>query len=69
MIRNGNDKYIGMEAEVLVEGCDDRTPPMAFGKMTNFRMVYFPGTADMIGQFKRVRITRVQNNSLIGELI
>jgi len=69
LIRKGNDKYIGMEAEVLVEGCDDRTQPMAFGKMTNFRMVYFPGTADMIGQFKQVRITNVQNNSLIGELI
>lgn len=70
IIKEKNLKRIGERTEVLVEGCDRReTAPMAFGKTTNFSMVYFPGEADIMGQYKQVEITGVNNNSLIGKEI
>lgn len=69
-LKVGNQKYIGQEGTVLVEGCDRREKaPMAYGKLTNFKMVYFPGDAGLIGSMRHVRITGIQNNSLIGELV
>lgn len=69
-LKVGNQKYIGQEGTVLVEGCDRREKaPMAYGKLTNFKMVYFPGDAGLIGSMHHVRITGIQNNSLIGELV
>ena len=41
---------------------------MAFGKLTNFKMVYFPGGEELIGSMQNVKITGTQNNSLIGVL-
>ena len=69
-LKVGNRKYIGQEGTVLVEGCDRREKaPMAYGKLTNFKMVYFPDDAGLIGSMRHVRITGIQNNSLIGELV
>ena len=69
-LKVGNRKYIGQEGTVLVEGCDRREKaPMAYGKLTNFKMVYFPGDAGLIGSMRHVRITGIQNTSLIGELV
>lgn len=69
-LKVGNRKYIGQEGTVLVEGCDRREKaPMAYGKLTNFKMIYFPGDAGLIGSMRHVRITGIQNNSLIGELV
>jgi len=69
-LQAGNaQKHVGTSGMVLVEGCDNRgNTPMAYGKLTNFKMVYFPGTAELIGKMCRVNITDTQNNSLIGEL-
>ncbi|MEG1547706.1 MAG: tRNA (N6-isopentenyl adenosine(37)-C2)-methylthiotransferase MiaB [Clostridia bacterium] len=69
LLHEGNHKYMGTTGEVLIEGCDQRNVPMAFGKLPNFKMVYFPGEDAMIGSIKAVKITDVQHNSLIGELI
>ena len=68
-LQTSNKKYIGQSGTVLVEGCDQREgAPVAFGKLTNFKMVYFPGGADLIGKMRRVQITGTQNNSLTGTL-
>ncbi|MDR0840906.1 MAG: tRNA (N6-isopentenyl adenosine(37)-C2)-methylthiotransferase MiaB [Christensenellaceae bacterium] len=69
ILQRNNPKYVGQSGEVLVEGCDMRTTPMAYGKLTNFKMVYFPGGEEWIGTLQRVKIIGVQNNSLIGERI
>ncbi len=69
VLRNGNMKYIGTYGEVLVEGCDHRSEPMAYGKLSNFKMVYFPGDDSLVGSMRNVKITGSQNNSLIGELV
>ena len=68
-LKRGNDKYIGKEGVVLVEGCDRRGEPMAFGKLPSFKMVYFPGDESLIGTMQNVRITGTAKNSLMGELI
>lgn len=68
-LRAGNEKYMGMEGEVLVEGCDHRGETLAYGKLPCFKMVYFKGDESLIGRLCRVRITGVAKNSLAGELI
>lgn len=66
-LQNGNLKYIGTEGVVLVEGCDTRTEEkQAFGKLSNFKMVYFKGDESLIGKTVKVKITNAKNNSLIG---
>lgn len=69
VLREGNKKFIGAIGEVLVEGCDHREADMAFGKLSNFKMVYFPGGDELIGRLCTVRITANKSNSLIGEMI
>lgn len=62
-----NAKYIGKSGEVLVEGSGTRDGiSYAFGKLSNFKMVYFPGEADLIGHFVKVEINDIRNNSLYG---
>ncbi|NLB62349.1 MAG: tRNA (N6-isopentenyl adenosine(37)-C2)-methylthiotransferase MiaB [Clostridiales bacterium] len=69
IITTNNQKHIGTIGEVFVEGVDMRDKPMAFGKLSNFKMVYFPGDKDLIGQFLNVKITKTKHNSLFGELL
>jgi len=67
--RASNQRYVGYIGEVLVEGCDMRQEPMAYGKLSNFKMVYFPGNPDMIGDYCTIKVDKTQNNSLIGHRI
>ena len=65
-----NEKYIGHEGEVLVEGYDERgDETMLYGKYQNFKMVYFPGKPEQLNQYVNVRVLRTGKNSLIGEQI
>jgi len=41
---------------------------VCYGKFSNFKMVYFSGTPEQIGQYVPVRITNVRKNSLYGKL-
>lgn len=68
-LRAGNARYIGAVGEVLVEGCDTRSEPRAFGKLPSFKMVYFPGGNELKGKLVRVKIKDTASNSLIGERI
>ncbi|MBO4848719.1 MAG: tRNA (N6-isopentenyl adenosine(37)-C2)-methylthiotransferase MiaB [Clostridia bacterium] len=64
-----NDKYIGREGEILIEGRDMRGEPMMFGKLGSLKMVYVRGDESMIGRYYNVRITGTRFNSLVGEII
>lgn len=68
-VNGANDKYIGVEGEILIEGCDRRGEPMMFGKLPSLKMVYVKGDESMIGNYYKVRITGTRFNSLVGELI
>jgi tRNA-2-methylthio-N6-dimethylallyladenosine synthase len=65
--RENNEKYIGVTGIVHVEDCDQRNEPVCYGKFSNFKMVYFPGSPDLIGKYVPVTITNVRKNSLYGK--
>ena len=67
-IDENNEKYIGFNGRVLIEGCDDKEQPVAFGKFSNFKMVYFPGDRDLVGSYRTVTVTEIRKNSLFGRL-
>lgn len=67
--RENNEKYVGAEGIVHVEDCDTRGEPLCYGKFSNFKMVYFPGGPELIGNYVSVRVKSVRKNSLMGEKI
>ncbi len=64
-----NEKYIGFEGEILVEGVDRRGEPLLFGKLSNFKMVYVEGSEELIGSLVRVKVDGYRFNSLFGHII
>ncbi len=65
-----NEKYIGHIGEVLVEGFDCRGDgTMLYGKFQNFKMAFFPGDAAYLNQYVTVKVTTINKNSLLGEMI
>jgi len=65
--REIGDSFLGTIQPVLVEGEGKRTGQVS-GRMDSGRIVNFPGQPDLIGQFVDVRIVKVYQNSLLGEL-
>jgi len=65
--RENNEKYVGVTGIVHVEDCDEKHEPVCYGKFSNFKMVYFPGSPELIGQYVPVTITNVRKNSLYGK--
>lgn len=69
MTEQNNRKYIHVTGEVLVEGAGQRDgSDIAFGKLSNFKMVYFPGDARLIGRYAEVCVQSIKGNSLFGVL-
>ena len=68
-IPSNNDKYIGFEGEILVDGVDHRGDPLLFGKLSNFKMVYVEGDEKLIGTFVPVKVDGYRFNSLFGHII
>lgn len=66
--RENNEKYVGLSGVVHVEDCDQKSDPVCYGKFSNFKMVYFPGGPERIGQYIPVRVTGVRKNSLMGKM-
>lgn len=64
-----NEKYIGYEGEILVEGVDHRGEPLLFGKLSNFKMVYVEGSEELVGEFVRVKVDGFRFNSLFGHIV
>ncbi|PLX88618.1 MAG: tRNA (N6-isopentenyl adenosine(37)-C2)-methylthiotransferase MiaB [Desulfuromonas sp.] len=70
--KNSDDIWrsdLGRELEVLVEGESKQGDGQVFGRTTWNRIVNFTGSADLIGQLVKVRITKVFRNSNLGELL
>lgn len=68
-IPSNNQKYIGYEGEILVEGVDHRGEPLLFGKLSNFKMVYVEGNESLIGKLIRVKVDGYRFNSLFGHIV
>lgn len=70
LLKKGNLRYIGTCGTVLVEGYDCRDgAAQAFGKLPNFKMVYFPGDESLVGQLVHVHIVGTKHNSLIAKRV
>lgn len=64
----GNEKYIGFEGDILIEGVDHRAEPLLFGKLSNFKMVYVQGDEKLIGTMVHVKVDGLRFNSLFGHI-
>ena len=62
-------KMVGAEQVILVERPATKNPQELCGRTENNRLVNFPGSHSLIGEFVTVRITQALTNSLRGELI
>ena len=65
----GNEKYIGYEGEILIEGVDRRGDPLLFGKLSNFKMVYVEGDEKLVGSLVNVKVDGLRFNSLFGHIV
>jgi tRNA-2-methylthio-N6-dimethylallyladenosine synthase len=64
-----HDQALGSEVEVLVDSTSRRRGWEVSGRTSGNTVVNFPGGADLVGSFVRVRITRSGPNSLAGALV
>ena len=64
----GNEKYIGFEGDILIEGVDHRAEPLLFGKLSNFKMVYVQGDEKRIGTMVHIKVDGLRFNSLFGHI-
>jgi len=60
---------LGTVQRVLVDRASRNNPADMAGRTENNRVVNFPGSSELIGQFANVTITEVRPNSLRGELV
>lgn len=64
-----NQRDIGKEFEVLVEGFSKRSNEQFYGRTSGYKTVVFPRSGRRIGEFIRVRITSCSAATLIGEVV
>lgn len=64
-----NEKLLGTEAEVLVEGLSRNSMSTFAGRTRTNKIVNFRGTNNLIGKTIKVRIKKIQTWSLEGEII
>ena len=64
-----NQRDIGQEYEVLVEGFSKRSKEQLFGRTSQNKVVIFPREGRHIGEFIRVRITSASSATLFGDVI
>jgi tRNA-2-methylthio-N6-dimethylallyladenosine synthase len=64
-----HEAAIGCEEEVLVDSTSRRRDWEVSGRTGGNTVVNFPGSADLLGSFVRVRIMRAGPNSLSGERV
>lgn len=64
-----NQKAIGQEFEVLIEGVSKRSREQLFGRTEQNKVVVFDRGSHRIGDFVRVKITEASSATLKGELI
>jgi tRNA-2-methylthio-N6-dimethylallyladenosine synthase len=64
-----NQRDIGQEYEVLVEGFSKRSKEQLFGRTSQNKVVIFPREGRHIGEFIRVKIVSASSATLFGEVI
>ncbi len=67
--RESNEKDVGKEFEVLIEGFSKRSREQLFGRSEQNKVVIFDKKQHRIGEFVNVRITGFTSATLLGETI
>jgi len=62
-------KRVGQTGEVLVEEVNPKDPSLVTGRLSNFSVVHFPGSADLIGKIVKVRLDEAKGFYYIGSRI
>ncbi|MBI5709113.1 MAG: tRNA (N6-isopentenyl adenosine(37)-C2)-methylthiotransferase MiaB [Candidatus Eisenbacteria bacterium] len=62
-----NDRWIGREVEVLVEGPARRDPGQLYGRTPQFKAVVFPNDGTPAGRLRRLRVAGATPVTLFGE--
>ena len=62
-------RMVGSRQRILVEGLSKKSNRELSGRTENNRVVNFPGTDELIGEFVNVEITEALNNSMRGQLV
>ena len=63
-----NQGFVGRHLEVLVEEQPDPASGLSAGLSDNYVKVLFPGRAEQVNQFARVRVEQARENLVYGEL-
>lgn len=63
-----NEKLLGTETEILVEGLSRNSRSTFTGRTRSNKIVNFKGTGDLVGKLAKVKIKKIQTWSLEGEL-
>ena len=64
-----NDRWVGREAEVLIEGFSYRDEAQLYGKTREFKTLVLPNDGTPAGTLKRVRITGATTMTLFAEAL
>jgi tRNA-2-methylthio-N6-dimethylallyladenosine synthase len=64
-----NQRDIGKEFDVLVEGFSKRSKEQLFGRTSQNKVVIFPRQGRRIGETIRVKINSASSATLLGEVI
>lgn len=64
-----NNKFLGMEVEVLVEGVSKTNNEIYTGRTSENKVVNFEGSEDLTGKLVLVRINEVKTWSLEGQVV
>lgn len=67
--KESNEKDVGKEFEILIEGFSKRSTQQLFGRTEQNKVVIIDRTGHRIGQFVKVRITGFTSATLFGEAI
>ena len=63
-----NQREIGKEVEVLVEGFSKRSKDDMYGRTSQYKTVVFPRTDQKVGDIVKVRVLEASAATLKGEI-
>ena len=69
MAREQNQRYIGKTVRVLVEGYAGNKQEYMTGRTGNNIIVNFPADGSAMNQYVDIRVDRVQNWAMFGDMI
>lgn len=67
--REINEKMVGLIEEILVESFSKTDNTKLSGRTRQNKIVIFEGSKELIGKFKKVKITKAQTWNLVGEIV